>query len=258
MARHAHFAPVFTALLLAACSGSPSADPAPADPADAVVTAPADTSIQPGALLRFSAKVAGASGAPVAWSVDEPDGGTIDSSGIYTAPAHEGTFHVRAEHTGATSSSATVSGALRVAGGSSPALKKRGGGTSVVHVSKTAAQTVAVTIAPASATLDACGGQPFTATVTGVVDTRLTWTVSEAGGGTVTDGAYVAPPSPGTYHVVAASVADPTRVALATVTVGPEKLLSLTMNPGSGLVQPNGKLPLSATVTTSCGTFPAQ
>ncbi len=192
------------------------------------------------------------------WSVDEPDGGTIDSSGIYTAPAHEGTFHVRAERAGATSSGVTVAGALRVAGDPSTSLKKKGGGTSVVHVSRTAAQTVAVTIAPATAALDACGGQPFKASVTGVVDTRLTWTVSEAGGGTVTSGAYAAPQTPGTYHVVAASVANPTRVALATVTVGPEKVLSLTVSPGSGLVNPSGTLPLSATMTTSCGTFPAQ
>jgi hypothetical protein len=245
-------------MLLVACSGrSPGADPAPADPADAVVTAPADTAVQPGALLRFSATVAGSGASPVTWSVDEPDGGTIDSSGIYTAPAHEGTFHVRAERGGAPSSGVTVAGALRVAGESSTSLKKKGGGTSVVHVSRTAAQTVAVTIAPATAALDACGGQAFTASVTGIVDTRLTWTVSEAGGGTVANGTYAAPQTPGTYHVVAASVADPTRVALATVTVGPEKVISLAVNPGNGLVSPNGALPLSATITTTCGTFPA-
>jgi hypothetical protein len=239
MARYPLTVATLSAALLAACAGSSSgADPAQVNPADAVVTAPADTSIQPGALLRFSAQVAGAAGGPVVWSVDEPDGGTIDSSGIYTAPAHEGTFHVRAERASATSSGVTVAGALRVTGDPSTFLKKKGGGTSVVRVSRTAAQTVAVTIAPTAATLDACGGRPFKASVTGTVDTSLTWTVSETGGGTVKDGAYVAPQTPGTYHVVAASVADPTRVALATVTVGPEKVLSLTVSPGTGVVLP--------------------
>ncbi len=63
MARYPLVVPLFAAMVLAACSGrSPGADPAQTDPADAVVTAPADTSVQPGALLRFSATVAGAAG----------------------------------------------------------------------------------------------------------------------------------------------------------------------------------------------------
>jgi hypothetical protein len=258
MARHAILAATFAATLLTACAGSPPAvDPAQAGSADAVVTTPAETSVQPGTQLRFSAQVAGAASVPVVWSIDEPNGGTIDSSGVYTAPANEGTFHVRAEHGKSTGTRVAVSGALRVTGGSSTSLKK-GGGSSVVHVSKTAAQTVAVSIAPTASALDACGGQVFKASVTGVVNTRVTWTVSEAGGGTVQAGAYTAPQAPGTYHVVVASVADPSRVAQSTVTVGPEKVLSLAVASGRGLVQPNGTLALSATMTTSCGTFQAQ
>jgi hypothetical protein len=73
----------------------------------------------------------------------------------------------------------------------------------------------------------------------------------------VTNGVYVSPATPGTYHVVATSVAEPSRVAQATVTVGVEKVEAVAIAPGSGAVSPAGSLALAATVTTSCGTFPA-
>jgi hypothetical protein len=58
--------------------------------------------------------------------------------------------------------------------------------------------------------------------------------------------------------VVATSAADPTKTAQATITVGPEKVLSLAVVPASGTAVPNGTLALGATLTTSCGTFPAK
>jgi hypothetical protein len=117
---------------------------------------------------------------------------------------------------------------------------------------------VAVFIQPAQVTLDACQGRVFTAIVANTTNTAVTWTIAEAGGGTVTNGAYVAPRTAGTYHVTAVSQADPTKVAQATVTVGPEKVLSVAVVPGSGFIQPNGTVAFAATVTTTCGTFAAQ
>jgi hypothetical protein len=89
-------------------------------------------------------------------------------------------------------------------------------------------------------------------------NTAVTWTITEAGGGTVTNGAYVAPTSAGLYHVVAVSRADPSKTATATVTVGAERVLSVAVAPGSGTVSATGALAFSANVTTTCGTFPAQ
>jgi hypothetical protein len=57
---------------------------------------------------------------------------------------------------------------------------------------------------------------------------------------------------------MAVSQADPTKIAQATVMVGPEKVLSVAVVPGSGSIQPNGTVAFAATVTTSCGTFAAQ
>lgn len=80
--------------------------------------------------------------------------------------------------------------------------------------------TVAVTIAPLTANLTTGGTQTFTATVTGSSNTSVTWTVSEAAGGTISAaGLYTAPATAGTFHLVATSVADTTKHATATVTV---------------------------------------
>jgi hypothetical protein len=80
---------------------------------------------------------------------------------------------------------------------------------------------VSVGVSPASAKLAPGGSTQFSAAVTGTVNTSVSWTVQEgaAGGATTSTGLYTAPSTPGTYHVVATSVVDPTRSAVATVTV---------------------------------------
>lgn len=69
--------------------------------------------------------------------------------------------------------------------------------------------------------------QQFTATVVGAVNTNVTWSVEEGvdGGIISSSGFYTAPTTPGTYHIVATSVADPSKTATAVVTV--------TLNPGA-------------------------
>ena len=399
------------ALFVAACGGS-SPDTAglvtPAGQAVIVATSPAEADIPPGGKFQFASQVSGTAFTEVAWSVAEADGGTIDATGLYTAPAIEGTYHVRANskiasvtsfgtsvvrvkkgavapvlvavdpatatvpaggsHTfaaavtgtttrtvtwtvqggpacgsvsaagvytapnaGATctvvatsAADATKSGTATVtvtpapviavsvtpanasllaggtvtftatvtgttAGQSSAVVWSVPAGagtvnastgvyvapatagayvvtaTSVADGSKKATATVTVTtspvtiaISPSTATLDACLGRQFTATVGNTSNTNVTWTITEAGGGTVTNGAYVSPSTAGTYHVVAVSQADPTRTATATITVGPEKVQSVSVTPGSGSLQANGTLAFSALVTTTCGTFAAQ
>ena len=251
MNRHSLIALAVAALFIAACGGSSPAQSSEAAPAAGqtvvVATAPVETSVVPGTSVRFTAQVTGTADTSVRWSVDEADGGTIDAAGLYTAPAIEGTFHVTAEQGSQAAAASPTTGA-----------SKRSAGKSVVHVSKAAAPVIAISISPTTVTLDACKGQVFTASVTNSSNTAATWTITEAGGGTVTAGSYVAPTTPGTYHVVAASQADPSKTATATVTVEPEKVLSVAVNPGSGTVQANGQLAFAATVTTTCGTFAAQ
>jgi len=83
-----------------------------------------------------------------------------------------------------------------------------------------AASSVVVGVQPTAVALQLHGQQAFAAAVTGAVDTAVTWSIQEgSAGGTVTGGAYSAPGVPGTFHVVATSVADPTKAAVAEVTV---------------------------------------
>ena len=81
--------------------------------------------------------------------------------------------------------------------------------------------TIAVTVTPHTAQLATGGTVAFTATVAGSTGSQaVTWSVEEANGGIVdATGQYTAPASPGTYHVLATSVADPTRTAAAAVNV---------------------------------------
>jgi hypothetical protein len=114
-----------------------------------------------------------------------------------------------------------------------------------------------LSVSPATLTLDACQGYAFRADVPAGTDARVTWSVQEAGGGSVTNGVYLAPNAAGTYHVVARSQSNPSIQSVATVTVNPERVLSVAVTPGSGRVVPGGGTKLAATVTTSCGTFQA-
>ena len=311
------------ALFATACGGSTSNATVEAPPAGqsiVVSTAPADTDVPPGGSVRFSAQVTGSADSSVSWMVVEADGGTVDASGVYTAPPTEGTYHVQAmsalstkstgrsvvrvkkgavapvvvavnpatvtvpaggTHTFAAAVTGTTVLSVRwtVQEGSSCGSVSASGAytapnagatchvvaTSVATPSGTATATVTVTappvtiaINPTTATLDACRGQVFTATVGNTGNTAVTWTITEAGGGTVNNGAYVAPTAAGLYHVVAVSQADPSKTATAIVTVGAERILSVAVVPGSGSVSATGTLPFAANVTTTCGTFSAQ
>lgn len=96
---------------------------------------------------------------------------------------------------------------------------------------------VAVSISPLTASVVAGGTQAFTATVTNSTNTAVTWSVQEgSAGGTVVGGLYTASGTPGTYHVLATSVADATKSATATVTVtaAPATSLSYT-DPTTGM-----------------------
>lgn len=162
--------------------------------ATSVVVTPATATVYQGMTAKFQAQVVGQSNQAVKWTVQD-NFGTIDGTGLYTAPrdASGGPGHVVA-----------TSQADRNAKGS-------------------AAVTVLVpqvTVTPTTATLAPEGTQLFAATTAGLANANVTWTVQEAGGGLVSDtGFYNAPQATGFYHVVATSVADPTFSGSATITV---------------------------------------
>lgn len=78
----------------------------------------------------------------------------------------------------------------------------------------------AVTITPKTATVQPGDSAWFTATVSGPRNTAVNWSLTETAG-EIFQGLYNAPKRAGTFHVVAASAADPKAVAAATVTVPP-------------------------------------
>jgi hypothetical protein len=76
-----------------------------------------------------------------------------------------------------------------------------------------------LTVEPPSASVPPNGAVSFAAASASAV-TTVTWSVREAGGGTIdSSGRYVAPSAVGTYHVVATSVASPSISGSASVTV---------------------------------------
>jgi hypothetical protein len=179
------------------CSGS-------AAPPEAIEVAvsPKTASATPGGTLAFTATVAGAaSGRPnaVTWSVQEPGGGTIDAAGNYAVPGAVGTYHVVATSVENKSKSDAAT------------------------VNVTATPVIAVSVAPHSAASSPGGSLTFRAVVTGTTSgqsTAVRWSVQEAEGGTIdASGNYTAPATPGTYHVVATSVADGSRTDASTLSV---------------------------------------
>lgn len=187
---------------------------------------------------QFNASIAGNPNTAVTWDVSCTAGGaacgTIDTTGLYTAPA-----------TVTNQSTVTVTA------------------TSVADTSKTATATVtlvpvSVAVTPATVSLSVSGTQQFSASVLGTSNTAVTWSVSCTAGGAAcgvidNTGLYTAPASvsgPLTVTVTATSQADVTKTGTATVTVTSVPVISVTISPStSQTVTLNGTVYLSATVT---------
>lgn len=93
---------------------------------------------------------------------------------------------------------------------------------------------------------------PLSATVLNHPNGAVTWSLQEgSAAGTITSGGVYTASTPGTYHVLATSVADPTKSATMTVTAQPPVALSLspttaTLLPGQSatftLTEPSGEI----------------
>ena len=156
---------------------------------------PVAVSVPPGMSQQFAAIVTGTDNTSATWSVTEGTaGGSISGTGLYTAPATNGTYHVVATSQADGSKSATA---------------------------EVLVEPVSVAVTPSATTTGPGRSVPFKAVVSGTSDTTVTWNVLEgATAGTIsTAGVYTAPTTLGTYHVVATSVVDISKSATATVTV---------------------------------------
>jgi hypothetical protein len=135
----------------------------------------------------------------VIWTVQEgAAGGSITSTGLYTAPVGTGNFHVVATSA------------------SDPSVK-----AAATVVVTTSPLPVTVTVSPSVASVAASGSLQFTATVANAPSGAVTWTLREgASCGTLSSSGLLQAPSwSAVCTVVATSVADPTRSGSAAVTI---------------------------------------
>ena len=210
-----------------ACSGLPNTStPSKTSGTISVKLNQSSLTLPAGAQQQFTAAVTGTSNTAVTWSVDSVAGGsssvgTINTSGLYTAPTQSGTHVVTA--------------------------------TSVVDTTKSASATVTVTglvsIAPSTLTINTGATEQFSASVQGQSSPQLAWSVDGVTGGnsnvgTITSsGLYTAPSQSGTHTVVATST-NPSGSASAPITV-----FSFTLSPGSGtLLNPGATQQFTATI----------
>lgn len=135
---------------------------------------PESVTLEPGQSIQYGIQFAGPSPTTFQWSAT---GGSITQGGYYTAPASPGTYNVM------------------VSPSSQPTLVR----TSIVTVPA----TPFVQVLPSFASVAPGGMVSFAAVVR---SGNVTWSVQEAGGGTITQtGLYTAPLVVGTYTVVATS-----------------------------------------------------
>jgi hypothetical protein len=213
--------------------------PATTPPTVSIAVSPKTPSVVAGSTVTFSAVVTGSADTSEAWAVQEATGcGAVTATGVYTAPAAARTCHVVATSRadGSRSDTATIA----------------------VTAPVTVPPAVSIAVSPSSPAVNACQTVTFTATVTGSTNKGVLWTVQEGptGGDVSTAGVFTAPSAPGTYHVVATSLADGTRSVTVPVVVA-TKVLSVTVTPGTVSLPSGGTTQFTATVTTTCGTSTA-
>jgi hypothetical protein len=168
--------------------------------------------------IQFSATVGNAGNKSVTWGAT---GGSVDSTGLYTAPAAPGTCYVVVTSQADTSKTATA----------------------VITV------VAPVVITPSSVTLAPAGTQTFSAVMPATGDTSMTWSITEgATGGTIDGtGLYTAPidaTDGSVFHIIATSVTDPTKSATALVTI----LAPVAVSPQTANISINTTQQFTATV----------
>ena len=232
-------------LLLAAAvgcgGGSSSSSTPPTSSAGSVTISPSSSSTAINTTVQFTATGA-ATTSGVSWSVNSIIGGnttigTINSAGLYTAPA------VLPSPATVTVKATSLSDVTQFASAS---------------VTITSGTALSFTITPATASVYTGRTQQFTANFNTTVNTGVTWEVNSVVGGDATNGTinsagvYTAPaavPSNATVTITAISQADTTKTATATVTI----LLgtTITVTPNSATIPAGGQQAFTATVNNS-------
>jgi len=177
-----------------------------------VAIVPTSATLAIGQTRQFTATVRNSSNTGVGWQVNGVTGGnstvgTINATGLYTAPA-------------AVPRPATVT---------VTAVSKANSTESASAIMFLTPPQVAVSISPASVSVQPGGSQQFAATLVNTTNTAVTWEVNGVIGGSpttgtiTTSGVYTAPtaiPSPAIVIVTAVSQQTPAAAAKANITIG--------------------------------------
>jgi hypothetical protein len=190
-----------------------------------ISVSPVTTSLQSGGQQQFKASVSGTSNTGVAWSAS---GGTVTTSGLYTAPSSAGTYAVTAT---------SVADATKFI-------------SAVVTVSQPT--QISISMSPVTASLQSGGQQQFVAYVSGTSHTAVTWSAS--GGTVTTSGLYTAPSTAGNYTVIAVSAADSTKSASAGVSVSAPQTIAVSIAPKTVAIPEKWQQQFAATVSGSSNT----
>ncbi len=194
-----------------------------------VTVFPSSATVKQGATQRFVAVVTGAADPTVAWT-SAGGIGTVDGSGLFTA-----SLMASGQVTATSSADGTKSGSA--------------------SVTVTAANQVQVSITPPfERTVVSGGSTTLAATVTNPFggSTAVTWSVLESSCGTVqATGQYTAGSGARVCHVVATSVADPTKVDLAQIYVV-QPLYAISGTVAYAGAKP-GRIYISASMDTPSG-----
>jgi hypothetical protein len=197
-----------------------------AAPAIAVQVSPGAATLLAGRPQQFTASVVNDPlNRGVTWTASA---GSVDASGLFTAPASAGVVTVTA--------------------------------TSKADQTKSASATITVAelsiaVTPPAIALQTGATQQFTATVTGWSDAAVTWSASA--GAVSATGLFTAPATAGTVTVTATSVADPTRSASATVTVVAPTVplpVVVSVTPGTATLLGGAQQQFAATVSNAADT----
>ena len=173
---------------------------APPPPPPSVSISPGSSTLGVGLTQQFTATVQNVTNPSLFWSVDGVGGGnssvgTISVQGLYTAPAQVGTHTVGVV---VASTSATASSAITV---------------------------FSLGVSPGSIVVAPRATQQFTASVQGLSNAALSWSVDGTSGGNSSvgtissSGLYTAPSATGLHTITVSANADPAVSALAGLTV---------------------------------------
>ena len=178
---------------------------------------PNSASLYTGQSQQFSAKIYNAASQSVNWTIQPAGVGTINDSGLYTAPPSI-----------AAQSSVTITATSQA----TPSVSN----TAVIALLP---PPPSIHISPTSATVYSGQTQQFTVTIAGLSNQSVIWNISPTGAGTINNaGLYTAPApvlSQRAITVVATSVVEPLLSSDAPVILDPSGVITLTTQPVLGL-----------------------